>query len=663
MDTLRRYFFIFSILLAAVCIALILRESRTAWKPYQQRYRSFLEESAGTAAEKKIARQFVPGVRQDWLPTLSRADRCRSCHIGVDNPAAPDVQPLSPHDDIDRHPPAKFGCTICHGGRGYATRLPDAHREMVPVRAMESSCGKCHRPAALAEQAPTYSTGSKLIERYNCNGCHLFADRGRRKHAGPDLTGVAGKVSRHWLSLWLGQPERYLPRARMPNFLLKATEIRLLSDFLLGNEHLFKGADQFYADSAKEEKVLAGMDMDGLDALADEGKIIFARLRCLTCHKLHGRGGSLAPELEKIAAKSNRKWLHAWLKSPSLYDPQTIMPAFTMTAGERLAVVEYLLWESEVEDDEAEIKTEPAGSPAQLSAENQRQGMKLFVEKGCYNCHLVSGVAVKNNFAPSLADFADKKIRTIDFRKTTIAHTAEDYVAAKLQAPRIFGDKLKMPLFNLTPVEIGRITTVILGQTTRIPESLRHKNALEPTVPPLGDVGGLFARYRCLSCHRIGANGGDLAPDLTYEGSKVKRQWLIAYLQKPYAIRPFLVARMPRFNMNPAEAALLADYITMVLRNRKIDSAMVGDQGDPEYGKKLYVEKYDCRKCHPIGRDGGYFGPPLDSVGSRLTRSWMSLRLQNAHAIEPQSREPVLAIPPADRDHLLLFLQSLTGEL
>lgn len=662
MANLRRYFFVFSILLALVSLVIIFQESSSAWKPYQLAYQAFLAQSARTPAEQAIAGKFVVGVRQDWLPPLNRADRCRSCHIGVDDPKAPAIPPIAAHPDLDQHPPRQFGCTICHGGEGYATRLPDAHQKIVPVRALEGSCAKCHQYGDLVAEAPTAGAGNKLIARYSCNGCHQFSDRGPKADSGPDLSGIGAKVSARWLAKWLLQPRDYLVQARMPDFLLTDPEILALTDFLVGKDATFRPNAAFFSDSAKGEEMLARLDDDGLDELVDQGKIIFGRLRCLTCHKLHGKGGDLAPELNRIALKSNRQWLGGWLQEPPRYDPQTIMPTFTLTRAERLAVVEYLWWESEVGDEGEVAELQGAQAKDGGAGPEKLEGRKLFVEKGCYNCHGLPGLEVKNDFAPSLADFGDKKISKIDFRKSGIPHTAQDYVAAKLQAPRLFGDNLKMPLFKLAPAEVGQIATVILGQSSKIPDALKRKNPAESLPLPLGEVGRLFAGYKCFSCHRIGANGGSLAPDLTMEGSKVKKEWLIAYLQKPSAIRPFLVERMPRFNMSPAEAELLADYIGMVLRSAKIDGTTPVMGEDPGAGRQLYFDKYQCQNCHTIGKEGGYFGPVLEAVGARLQPQWLWLRLENAHGLEPDSREPVLAISQPDRGLLLAFLQSLVGE-
>ena len=155
---------------------------------------------------------------------LAVADRCRSCHIGIDNPDAPVNEPLTPHPELGQHTFPKFGCTVCHAGDGYATRLPDAHQELLPRSIIEASCGKCHDSERVKEEAPTLIAGQNLADRYNCNGCHQIADRERRKYSGPGVNGLSTKVSAKWLAQWLKEPKKYLPYSRIGNFLLSDEE-------------------------------------------------------------------------------------------------------------------------------------------------------------------------------------------------------------------------------------------------------------------------------------------------------------------------------------------------------------------------------------------------------------------------------------------------------
>ena len=265
-------------------------------------------------------------------------------------------------------------------------------------------------------------------------------------------------------------------------------------------------------------------------------------------------------------------------------------------------------------------------------------------------------------FAPPLKGLADKKIEKIDFGTTRLPRTLPDYIAVKLQSPRIYGNKLKMPDFGFTPEETGRLTTVLLGRTDSMPLSYIRENRAADIPVPAGEVGDIFTRYKCLSCHRFGGRGGRVAPDLAYEGSKVKREWLRNYLEKPYAIRPYLVERMPRFNMSAGEAETLSRYIDLVLRSRDVDNTPGQKPGDPEAGRRLFADKYTCQACHSIDGKGGYYGPALENVANRLKSAWLATRLVNSHPFESGAREPVLAIPEGERPDILAYLKTLKAE-
>jgi len=646
--------------LAALVVLVIVREYNTQWRPFQEEYKTFLQQSAATDDQSTAAELFPIVVRQDWLPAFNRADRCRSCHIGIANPDAPQTQPLAPHPGPDQHTFREFGCTVCHAGEGYATRLPDAHEQLLPQSTIEASCGKCHDSDTLTEEAPTYVAGLQLAERYNCNGCHQLAGRKRRKNSGPELNGIAVKVSAEWLARWLKRPKQYLPHSRMGNFLLAKDEIEDLTAYL--STQPWKNQNRFFVEDAADGDFLNDLDDDGYDELVEQGKVLFGRMRCLTCHSLHGRGGTLGPELEKIGRKTTDKWIRAWLRSPSSYDQETIMPTFRLTRPERLAIAEYIRLESAYLDEEDDTET-LTDLPADFTPQQKESGARLFVARGCFNCHALDGIPDAGEFAPSLADIANKHPEKISFGSAPVRHTLPDYIAGKLQAPRIFGDNLKMPFFDLPAEEVGRLTTFALAQSSSIPSGYNQKTTPSPFVIG-GEVGELVERYRCLSCHKINGRGGTLAPDLSAEGSKVQRNWLIAYLQKPYAIRPTLAERMLRFNLKPEEATLLADYIILALRDNSIDRyppPASPEKENPENGKVLYYETYTCQRCHALGTGGGYFGPALDRVGERLTANWLNARLENAHRFEKDAREPVLAIPADDRAALISFLATLRG--
>ena len=69
-------------------------------------------------------------IRQDLLPGLQRVDRCTTCHLGVEDPTMKNApQPFTFHANLAPHVPAKFGCTVCHGGQGLATDKAERARK------------------------------------------------------------------------------------------------------------------------------------------------------------------------------------------------------------------------------------------------------------------------------------------------------------------------------------------------------------------------------------------------------------------------------------------------------------------------------------------------------------------------------------------------------
>ena len=101
----------------------------------------------------------------------------------------------------------------------------------------------------------------------------------------------------------------------------------------------------------------------------------------------------------------------------------------------------------------------------------------------------------------------------------------------------------------------------------------------------------------CFSCHRINGHGGDMAPDLTWEGSSVQREWLVQFFKNPGTLRPSLIRRMPRFNLTDGEVNELTDYIMTVYQSPAVESRFhaveaATPQGEVELGRQLFYGKY-----------------------------------------------------------------------
>ena len=135
-----------------------------------------------------------------------------------------------------------------------------------------------------------------------------------------------------------------------------------------------------------------------------------------------------------------------------------------------------------------------------------------------------------------------------------------------------------------------------------------------------------------------------MAPDLTYEGSRAERQWLVEFLKSPQTLRPTLILRMPQLNMSDKDAATLADYLALVMQHPAVNPASKDAKeftpAMATLGKQLYEVKYQCQSCHTIGSSGGYVGPNLSNAGGWLTPAWIEAWLRNPQALIPDSIEP-----------------------
>ena len=157
-----------------------------------------------------------------------------------------------------------------------------------------------------------------------------------------------------------------------------------------------------------------------------------------------------------------------------------------------------------------------------------------------------------------------------------------------------------------------------------------------------------------------------MAPDLSAEGSRVKKEWLEKFMKAPDTIRPILVERMPPFMILDSEdEAIYAYFRTTLVDNRVEDLAgtvsklRLRDPGVILMGRKLFDEKYGCNACHQVSGKGGVIGPDLTRVGDRLRPEWIVYYLHNPKAFVTRSIEPVYSFTDEEIEALTAFLVNL----
>ena len=634
------------------------------WRHYQHGY---LRTIRNRSDANTLRRHFEGGIQQIWLPDLGVVDRCTSCHVGLKEASLVDVptQPYRAHPVIP-HKSEQFGCTICHRGQGAATTVSEAHNStlaweqpILPAKYIESSCGQCHRGPLAG--TPQLNEGRRLMSRYGCVHCHtvklLDGSTMKANDDPPSLSHIADKTTREWIYAWLKDPQAYAATATMPNFKLSDDDARDMSAFLVANSTPVPGDTTTV--SAKPSSDPAA------------GSSLYGESFCASCHAVQNAagnlvGGDVGPELTRIGSKVKPEWLQAWLRNPRIYDAGTAMPHYRFNDGQVATLNGFLLAKTD-SDLLANVHLEPA-TPEQIA-----RGKRLVSDYGCASCHEIGGIKKPENFAPDLSSttqrIGSKPITQLIFLPG-MPHTLPDYIAGKIKQPRAFSPGLKMPQYAFTPAQIDALTTALLALNDRsatLPPSLAVPATPESDYQPAGKAGKLMTDLACFSCHRINGHGGDMAPDLTWEGSSVQREWLVQFFRNPGTLRPALIRRMPRFNLADGEINELTDYIMTVYQNPTIDRDSMPlsgyPQGEVELGKQLFYGKYSCQGCHIVDTkaDKGYIGPTLTHVGSRLTAAWIYQWMKNPQALRPGTVEPNRAMSDEDARAITAFLMSQKG--
>lgn len=629
-----------------------------SWRNYQKAYVQSLAAISETAAKN-----FRPGQRVVDIPELGARDRCTTCHVAMEDMRLfGQANPLKPHpaDYLRQHPQEKFGCTVCHGGKGQTLHPKQAHSgDFRKGDLVQVACSKCHSEESLAG-APDLSQGKALLKSLQCTQCHYirnFSETALFRPA-PSLKGVGSKVKEDWLHRWLSDPPAALENARMPRYQIEEKYIDALAGYLM------QAAVQ---PAAPASAVPPGDESRGEAAL----RLAF----CITCHPFNGKGGNDAPDLGKIGSKVKEDWLVRMLADPHAQQPQTPMPRYNLTAQQVSDIAAYLV--TEFIDYDLPEPDDSTQTPVYWADANERVeiGRKVYKELRCANCHgTVEAAAGWQNgwqqIGPDLSRIGSKPVNEITFGESPIPRTLPDYLFEKIRNPQAFAtaeNPLKMPQYRLSDKQISDIVLALLSFTadTLAAPAYRVPQKSPPLYEPQGEFGRLVDKFRCWSCHSFKGRGHNITYDLSLEGSRVQRQWLFNYLKLSYTIRPILPIRMPIFNMTDEEAeALTAGFMRDMVSSdipesleMRLNPALAAE------GEKLFAAR-GCLACHQVSQQGGYVGPSFTEgalAGDKLRAGWIFNWLKNPQAIKPDVLEPNYGFSDDEALRLTAYLMSINS--
>lgn len=366
---MRRLLFVLGAVLAAMLAALAWEGENPEWKAYQRAFFAAGQAQAQGEAERRWYREQRVEIREIRLDALGRVDRCITCHLGVDDPnfeSAP--QPFRTHSPpLSSHPAERFGCTVCHNGRGRAVTTQAAHgdSEEAPSRLwrgvyLQAACYLCHGETSLpAEDVAVVLEGRRAINQFRCLRCHQIYGEGESE--GPELSAVGSR--RDWVEIYahLLNPQAMSPGSTMPDFPLTRAQAEAMTAYLL----TLQGPERAVYDvrylgreaGGSEGRGAGGVERDAYDrrpptadrqplevvSLRYDGRALFGDLGCKNCHRVGVAGGEVGPALTHIGRVRDGDWLRRLLRDPASVLPDGTMPRLYLNDGQVEALVEYLM--------------------------------------------------------------------------------------------------------------------------------------------------------------------------------------------------------------------------------------------------------------------------------------------------------------------------------
>ena len=363
------------------------REYHAEWPPLEKHFKQILEQHGRI----DDARRFNFGIRQIWNPELGVVDRCVTCHLGYDWGAVLPAnlpEPYTPHAQLpylEQHPFLRFGCTVCHGGQGWATEKISAHvggehwddpmlsRDLAAKyqlqmgQMIQMRCNFCHRHDLSTPGMDQINLAKQLFKKKKCLICHTVEGKGGM--IGPELTfhgdkspelfdfsHVSGdKTLFNWDYQHLMNPEKVSPGTTMPTFGFKPEEARALTLMLLSWKHLTFPPQYIPSpiEVAPPQVVHVPAEAPNV-AGAEDGRKIFQTRGCNQCHTI-GAGKLIGPDLKGVVSRRSADWLRSWLADPAAMiraNPDLakwpddfggiVMPNQNLSPDEISAVITYL---------------------------------------------------------------------------------------------------------------------------------------------------------------------------------------------------------------------------------------------------------------------------------------------------------------------------------
>jgi mono/diheme cytochrome c family protein len=172
----------------------------------------------------------------------------------------------------------------------------------------------------------------QVVQRYRCTACH--AVNGAGHNVAYDLGIEGSRAPREWIYRYLKLPYTIRPilTVRMPVFNLTDEEARVLADGIASNW--------------RDARIDSMGDLPAGPQAVAEGRRLFERSGCRSCHQVGSSGGYVGPSFTSGAPVGRRLrpgWLVRWLENAHAIKPDVLEPCYGFTPEEARALASYVM--------------------------------------------------------------------------------------------------------------------------------------------------------------------------------------------------------------------------------------------------------------------------------------------------------------------------------
>ncbi len=318
------------------------------------------------------------------------------------------------------------------------------------------------------------------------------------------------------------------------------------------------------------------------------------------------------------------------------------------------------------------------------------RGRELLSSLNCQACHEINNPAA-SELGPDLSSVGYKVSRAWIYKWLSEPRTVVDQQGnVTLNGYETWG-QMRMPGFRLTEQEVRALSAFLSLQKAKPLEMSKIDPSVVARFSKNGDLlargEARFRQMMCTTCHYLAVGradeskmtgGNTAAPELTKVGSKVREEWLVAWLRNPQGYLPD--STMPRYDWSDEQLFEVSQYML----NRLADSHLLENvpplgeatEEEAKAGRRLFREK-GCANCHTLTATSAQrdFGPDLTAEGVKTASeldfgnaridhnlvAFIQSKMQNPALVNQASRMPLYDLNQADVDAVTTALLSQTG--